>query len=1154
MHGGAPPDVESARRAYPSRCPRCDADWGWSSIGSPIRTQRTGFQKIAQVLVDGLLRNIAGERKLVVFSDSRQDAAKLSAGMRFAHYRDVLRQAIGQAMSDHGRGAIAYDNQARGTAVSAEDAEAADQFRANHPRHANTLLSARVPALAEQPCPHRSGLTNQQAAAEIREAAVAGPFPVAGIVTDAASTLLSLGMNPGGYEKRCLWTEPDELRGKWRDLYEWPDATPPTPKPPASLADPQQQHFHRIQSRSVSEAMDIIFASGRRSLESLLIGYVTTDRLRTPAPTALVQHGADGFIRLYGTRRRLDSHSPYPRNDPTAYALNYLRAVADRNDIPRDAFLDNVLQYLRNSGCIDWDHQLLRVGALFLMRPSELCYICPTCRRIHLHAAGGVCTECLAGLGGGVPVGNMVADSDYYAYLATEAGAPFRLNCEELTGQTNKSEARKRQRWFQDICLPAPREIALVDSVDLLSVTTTMEVGVDIGTLSAVMMANMPPMRFNYQQRVGRAGRREDSSVSVALTLCRGRSHDDYYFQRPERMTGDPPPQPYVDMRRRPIIQRVLAKETLRLAFADLGVASWQGGDNVHGEFGDAADWEQPPPDPGGGPGTGPTVHQRVQGWIADHEDDIARVVDLLLRHTTDELIGCQAQLIAYINDELVGDVNTAANDPASPDLSLSKRLANKGVLPMFGFPSRVRCLYHRRPTSSNPWPPEEVIDRDLDLAISQFAPSSESVKDGLIHTAVGVVDYRPAGHRAVEVADALGPATPVGFCHACETVDPEPDGTVSCRACGTPAQPGGYAIVNISQPRGFCTRYGSERDFDGSFDWTPRASHPRVAISDLDLVTVSNVSVGCDPQDVYLINDNAGRLFNFEKERNSERWVTREALARVGELHPVMAPNAAPDPRALASVKRTDVLVLGINDWPGGIKTNPLGEYGIATRAALLSFGYLLRRAAADMLDIHERELKVGIRIDSPPDGAVVGQVFMCDDLTNGAGYSSMLGEPAFMESFLRYVLGEAGPASRVFFDPYMHADHAGCLTSCPDCMRDYSNLFFHTVLDWRLGFDLARLAADASAPIDFSPPYWHGIEDRAAAAYVGALRWERTVFGGVQAGRRDNRAVIITHPLWDTRPDFMRPPLSDAYAQARDAGHEVTFRSVFEIFRRPF
>jgi ATP-dependent helicase YprA (DUF1998 family) len=67
-----------------------------------------------------------------------------------------------------------------------------------------------------------------------------------------------------------------------------------------------------------------------------------------------------------------------------------------------------------------------------------------------------------------------------------------------------------------------------------------MEAGVDIGALQGIGLANMPPVRFNYQQRVGRAGRR-GLGMSAALTLCRGRSHDDYYLSAPSSSPRIPP-------------------------------------------------------------------------------------------------------------------------------------------------------------------------------------------------------------------------------------------------------------------------------------------------------------------------------------------------------------------------------------------------------------------------------------------------------------------------------------------------------------------------------------------------------------------------------------------------------------------------------------
>lgn len=1161
IQSASSPGPGRAYEAHPAICARCGADWrGRENVRSPIRTQRTGFQRIAQVLSDALLGDLAepplsGERKLVVFSDSRQDAAKLSAGMRFSHYRDSLRQALVASISQQGTGAQAFAAQCRGQHLSTQAQAFAAIFLNTQPRDANVLSMGLSANTAAFPCVRFPGLSNQQAAQQILHKAVSGPFPVTQIAAEVAGSLLARGMNPAGYRQKVMWTDPEEQAGSWKDLFHWQSSGPPTPKSGNQLTQAQETQLKRLQQGSLSELMDIVFASGRRSIESLLLALPTVDHLTFPAPSQSVLEGADGAIFLLGTRKRLSTHPCTSLNAPPGYLAGYLSAIAQQIGLDPNTYTSEVIDYLASTGLLNTTHFHLHVPKLHLARPAANYFKCTQCRRIHMNASGGICAHCVAPLGPAQPTNGAQSSLDYYSYLARKAGGMFRLNCEELTGQTNRSDARRRQRLFQDICLPA-LENKLTDPVDLLSVTTTMEAGVDIGTLMAVMMANMPPMRFNYQQRVGRAGRR-GSGMSVALTLCRGRSHDDYYFQRPQRITSDPPPPPYVDMRREGIIKRVLAKEVLRQAFSALTLFTDGLGDSVHGEFGPAAEWNHPPQQPPPGSRPGITTADLVSSWMQQHTAEVGRVVDFLLSYGDPALRAQRQALVDYCTQQLVGEVTSVATSAQYPQDALSERLANAGVLPMFGFPTRTRYLFHERPKQANPWPPDNVVDRELDIAISQFAPGSETVKDGLIHTSVGVVDYRPQGTRPKEAANPLGPPLELGICSACHAIDGAQPPATSCPVCGvTPQQTPGYQITRLSQPAGFRTWYGRSRDFDGTFEWTPRASRPKMGLKPLPLTQKANFEVWAERETVYVVNDNDGRLFDFEKLAQGETWVTRASLANVGVGNPTIDVGAGVERRALGSIKSTDVMVLGIADWPIGVRTSPAGDDGLGTRAALYSFGFLARRAAADRLDVDEREIKVGLRILLNGAGDLIGQVFICDSLANGAGYASLLGDPVETEALLHYMVGQGKPSFHDFLVGPHHAGPGACTTSCPDCLRDFSNLPYHSILDWRLGLDLARLALDPAAPIDFTVPYWHGLAAAAAGPYFAAMSgWQHVTFGGLQAGRRGGDAVIVTHPLWDCDPNRFGPQLANAYAQATAAGcQRVRLKSVFEVLRRPF
>lgn len=1158
--------------AYPTCCPNCDADYRYRTNNrSPLRNHRTGFAKACQVIVGGVVREMPNtddkeksSRKLVVFSDSRQDAAKLAAGMTRDHHRDLVRMALTQSLDEYWGDLVNY------LQAYAERGQTPASLQTLNPTLHNDIITASQPADAyrRQRFATRTNSAIMQEAGEWRadmpplnKAArqewmtmlqtYPGPVPLAHLRDIIADLLLNLGVNYAGATYKVSQYKQDKERKPWFECYDW-NNEPIVPQVPAQSG--QSGHITDMKSELMRELMYAVFPHAARTLEGLAQGWVTYQPVGLVSET--LKQATDATIRLLGTHRR----------------HKYARFTVSGNDDELPRFVQN---YLEPNGISSRDVQkeLLTSGAaeasgrglvlnpdkLYIIRPKnrDQGYRCPECNAFYLHPAMGVCPECITvKLAESTPS----KDFDYYVYLAGDSGDPFRMNAEELTGQTDKATRPNRQRWFQDIFID--NEIPRVQGVDLLSVTTTMEAGVDIGSLLATMMANMPPRRFNYQQRVGRAGRRS-TGVSLAVTFCRGRSHDDFYYQRPEKITGDPPPPPYVDMDSATILRRVMIKEILRLAFTQLGLTvgtDEQKAPSVHGEFGDAENW--------------PDYVNQVQTWLDDtgNESQINAVLDALLPQTT--LVSnatFRQEIFSYLRNELCQQITDIVSNPSYTQDALSERLANAGLLPMFGFPTRVRQLYTQWPFRAESWPPEkDIVDRNLDIALSQFAPGSQTVKDKAVHTACGVVELRPAGGNQIQSNPGLYPPLtednplPIGRCENCYAVTylenqpiapPVSDTDLQIQTCPV-CKADAMVIIDAREPKDFFTDLSPD-DFEGRFEWTPRSTRPSIGFKAKGASqTFANVEVGHLYDDITSINDNggAGGFDFFDTTVYGKDRAGAYTIALDAEKNKYVQSKGQGHRIALLSRRKTDILLVRIQKWPDGVFADPVTVEG---RAAWYSFAFWLGTAASVHLDIDPTELQAGIRTILANHNPA-GEAFLCDQLENGAGYCSFLSTPAEFQQLLEYAdLASPKSIAKEWLNPN-HAEE--CDTSCNFCLREYNNLPYHSLLDWRLALDMVRIARHGTAPDLVSkwatePNPWTNSLDGAIPNTLARLGYgPQETFGSlrgyVSQGKR-KQVLIEVHPLWTTE--------HPQYQQARDAAkklypnHNVSRLNPFRALRRP-
>lgn len=1132
-------DASQINRIHPLPifCPQCGTDWeifknrpvyDRSRTRSSIRTMGTGYEKLAQVLVDSLVRElrVSSEqaRRLVLFSDSRQDAAKLSAGLEKRHYQDLIRELLVEELLT---GGVDVD---AGLAFAEGD-------RSDEARNAWQDIRSRFPELHKALNDVRDDEPGARERLKEIAAGLARGRTVSTLAMAVEARLTALGVSPAGPDPSANREPPWKEDGvRWDALFNWPDAGVPQPKQDLPTADHVELR-RRINQALLRECLLNVFSGNGRDLESLALArpsIVTTD---TEPPGGLDAQVFDevvrASVRILGDNRRLQGVKTETEETP-ASVRRYWSKTAAACGVDEEALAAAVRRAWQPAVL----GHLVQPDKLLLEPPGDAHWECPSCARRHLNRAGGICTSCTTSLSESAVEARQPVD-DYYAYQATLADGGFRLHSEELTGQTDDEDATQRQARFQDIFLDD--ENALVDGVDLLSVTTTMEAGVDIGSLRAVVMSNMPPMRFNYQQRVGRAGRRRDP-FSFALTVCRDRTHDEYYFHHPHRITNDPPPSPYIDLSREEILRRAIAAAVLRDVFRalkvehpDLGL-----GQSVHGEFGTIEDW--------------PAVRPNIERLLADRRQPTEKLLDSLLHRAHETLVGQRARLLDWAagngHDSLLAEVDDALLVASTHD-DLSQHLAERGVLPMFGFPTRVRDMFLWRPRRAYPWPPRGTVDRQLELAVIDFAPGSETIRDKQVHTAVGLAAYRPAGSQVI--ADApLGRAHQITLCRRCGTVRRRNgDSPSACDECSASAPD--FGAFALAEPAGFRSAYRSE-DFEGSFTANARATTPRISpdLGSMTTVEVADARALSGRGDVFVINDNGGRLYRFAPDDKDDSWISVD-LWLDNEARQRLKPRVTGDLRldqrwegALGMIKKTDALLLGRRDAVPGLDLRP---YDPGRRGAWYSLGFLVRAEAARQLDIGTAELTVGYSVRHV-DGRTHVEVFLADALENGAGYCTRLGQASELEKLLQ--------GTDRFGSELAKPPHDECDSSCPDCLRDFTNLVFHPLLDWRLGRDLLDLLLGRALDTD----RWLEDERLLAKAFAADFFGTPTrLDGGAWGVEGDLGVVIIRHPFespteaGDPEGLELTERMDRAYVDAEDraAGRAIRFVSSFDLQRRP-
>ncbi|WP_234556911.1 DEAD/DEAH box helicase [Shewanella chilikensis] len=448
--------------------------------------------------------------------------------------------------------------------------------------------------------------------------------------------------------------------------------------------------------------------------------------------------------------------------------------------------------------------------------------------------------------------------------------------------------------------------------LNLLSCSTTMEMGVDIGGISVVAMNNVPPHPANYLQRAGRAGRRREGR-SLALAVCKNTPHDQSVFNNPLWPFTTAMRMPKVSLQSPELIQRhinawllshwlkhVIAAEEIKAMtsgafFLDSGMpmslskrfALWcesqaSGADALISQaFKDITRRSilNSTPQSELLKRASNRVVEIAQSWLQEHEASRTQLLQVEDKKAA-AYRAMDAQLHRIENEYLLSE------------------LADKRFLPGYGFPTDIvsfdnRCmqtlkLNEKGQREDNRARYRSLASRDRITGLREYAPGAELVMDGLVYKSSGITLnwHAPASAENVKELQLFKKAWRCGHCGASDTAI-NPGLEFNCQECGYPIERD--QIHEYLVPAGFAVDF-----FDD----------PHNDISRLQYIPVKSPWLNVPASWIYLANPALGmfrasqhsQLFHYSSGANQKGFAI---CLECGKAEPMLS---YPDPSAAAN------------------------------------------------------------------------------------------------------------------------------------------------------------------------------------------------------------------------------------------------------------